>query len=150
MKLKPKSIKILLLDIEKDGTIYGASGKPLKHKLHNGYYKVRLKNGWYPVHRLLALKYIPNPEGKAQVNHKDGDRLNNSLDNLEWVTHQENLYHAMDNGLHPWGRTSVKTHTGLTFPSQAEAARTVGACQANISRSIKTGGRCAGYYWEVA
>lgn len=142
-------MKILLLDIEEDGTVYGARGKPLKHKLHYGYYKVRLKDGWYPVHRLLAMKFIPQPEGKTQVNHKDGNKLNNSLDNLEWVTQAENLHHAMDTGLHAWGRSAVKTDTGKVFASQAEAARELGTSQGNICRAIKTKGKCAGYYWET-
>lgn len=133
-------MKILLLDIEKDGTIYGSRGKPLKHKLHNGYYKVRLKSGWTPVHRLLALKYIPNPNNLETVNHKDGNRLNNSLDNLEWRSRKDNLHHAMRNGLHSWGMTAVKTNYGEVFESQAEAARVLSGSQGNIKRAINTGG----------
>jgi hypothetical protein len=141
-------MKILLLDIREDGTVIGARGKPLKHRVHQGYVRVRLRDGWYPLHRLLALKFIPNPEGKQQVNHKDGNRFNNSLDNLEWVTHQENLYHAMDNGLHAWGRTKVKSSDGIIYTSQAEAARAVSAPQGNIGRALKTKGKCAGRTWE--
>ena len=51
------------------------------------------------VHRLLALTFIPNPLGKPEVNHKDGDKLNNLLDNLEWVTKKENAQHAQATGL---------------------------------------------------
>lgn len=53
------------------------------------------------MHRLLAIHFIPNLENKPQVNHKDGIKLNNSLSNLEWVTHQENAIHAYKNGLTP-------------------------------------------------
>lgn len=53
----------------------------------------------YLVHRLLALAFIPNPDGKEEVNHKDGNKWNNTLSNLEWVTHAENMKHASINGL---------------------------------------------------
>ena len=52
------------------------------------------------VHRLVLLAFIgEHPEGKNIVNHKDGDKTNNSLENLEWVTSQENTQHAVDTGL---------------------------------------------------
>lgn len=52
----------------------------------------------YLVHRLVAEKYIPNPDNLPQVNHKDRNRLNNDPSNLEWVTNQENSEHAMSVG----------------------------------------------------
>lgn len=50
------------------------------------------------AHRAVALTFIPNPDNKPEVNHKDMDRSNNHMSNLEWVTHAENVQHAYDNG----------------------------------------------------
>jgi HNH endonuclease/NUMOD4 motif len=71
--------------------------------IRNGYFRVCLHNDKgrtkVLVHRLVALAFIgPIPEG-LQVNHKDGDKVNNSVDNLEYVTLQENVRHRDENGL---------------------------------------------------
>lgn len=68
-----------------------------------GYLQVTLsiEGKKYPfnVHRLVALNFIDNPKNKPQVNHIDGDKKNNNVSNLEWVTHVENSRHCWDNKL---------------------------------------------------
>ena len=75
--------------------------KPAKDK--KGYLRVGLmKDGKLiteKVHRLIALTFIPNPDNLPQINHKDGNKLNNYIGNLEWCTAKHNMKHAYDNGL---------------------------------------------------
>lgn len=73
--------------------------KPLRMNKNNaGYYQVSLvkdsKAANVQIHRIVAIAFIPNPEHKEQVNHNDGNKLNNSVDNLEWVTRSENALHC--------------------------------------------------------
>lgn len=62
----------------------------------------------FKVHRLVAETFIPNPDNKPQVNHKDGNKQNNHIDNLEWVTCSENHIHAYKIGL--------ENHKGINHP----------------------------------
>lgn len=82
---------------------YLQSSVVLKQTKRRGYLEVGLnKNATgkiYGVHRLVALAFIPNPNNKPQVNHIDGNKINNHADNLEWATRSENVQHAYDNGL---------------------------------------------------
>lgn len=75
--------------------------KPAKDA--KGYLRVALAKGralkTYKVHRLVAQAFVDNPEKKPQVNHIDGNKQNNCLLNLEWVTNKENAIHAAKNGL---------------------------------------------------
>lgn len=70
------------------------------HPTYRGYVHVKLGRGpHYLVHRLVAQAFVPNPDGKPQVNHIDGNPLNNRATNLEWATQSENQLHAVRTGL---------------------------------------------------
>jgi hypothetical protein len=66
---------------------------------NDGYNRIKLDGKFYYVHRLVAQTYLPNPENKLEVNHIDGNKKNNMLCNLDWMTRSENMKHACDNGL---------------------------------------------------
>jgi len=91
--------------IYKDGRIGNFSQTVLKKAYnHKGYEIVYLSVGSVKhtklVHRLVAITFIPNPDNKATVNHKDLNKLNNTPDNLEWMTNKENMQHAFANGVY--------------------------------------------------
>ena len=67
--------------------------------MRGNYLRVSINNKGYAVHRLVAMAWLNNKRGVKQVNHKDGNKLNNNIENLEWCTGSENQKHAMSIGL---------------------------------------------------
>lgn len=107
---------------------------------NSGYLIVAISGtGVQTVHRLVAETWIPNPLNLEQVNHIDGIKTHNHVENLEWMTRSQNAKHSYDIGL----RTGPKrmkvrcNETGEIFDSQLEAANHLGINQGDISNIIR-------------
>lgn len=133
--------------------------KILKPSINNvGYYVVNLaKNGKQKlvlVHRIVASEFLKNDNNLPVINHKDGNKLNNHVDNLEWTTYQNNNIHAMKTGLNrvkkPIKGINIKTGEEFIFESAREAERKLGVSHKNISACINGRQKTAGdYKWEL-
>lgn len=116
------------------------------------------------VHRLVAEAFIPNPTNKPQVNHKDGNKHNNHLTNLEWVTQSENMKHAFEFGLEKHemkGKHHTKEsknkmrkkiiclETGIIYNGLTEAEQILGISLKQISKCLRTQTKTAGgFHWK--
>ena len=160
-----------------DRVVYRSSGRPnpIPGKLlstpvsTDGYCSVALTDTHHVtksffLHRLVAMTFIPNTENKSEVNHKDGNKCNNCVSNLEWVTRLENQQHAIRMGLSPISnghmvKMSMKARTvnckpvycettGVMYESRQAAYIDLHVNSDSILDSIKTGRPHKGYVFK--
>lgn len=117
-----------------------------------GYLSVSLYDKKLAVHRLVAEAFIPNPDKKPQVNHKDGNKQNNTVSNLEWVSERENSLHSYyvlrnDRGSFHGVKTKC-VETGVIYETTAEAARANHISRRNLCSALKNNKMLGGYHWE--
>lgn len=146
------------------GRVYSVKRGIILKPFHDswGYLNVVLRNenGGHTtkVARLVALAFIPNPCNKEQVNHIDGDKENNHVENLEWATCSENIRHAVATGLNDHssynaGKQKKRVRdadTGVVFESISECARKLGCTDKNVIGYFRRNGRyCVGHRLEL-
>ena len=131
------------------------TGRIMKTQINTrGYLSLTLRrdNQQVPqlVHRLIAEAFLGGPHPGFDVNHIDGDKTNNCIENLEWCTREENVRHAVKNGLRPGPRRkSVRiVETGDEFESVRACAKYFGVDVSCISWALKHAGIYRGYHLE--
>lgn len=102
------------------------------------------------VHRLVAMAFIDNPHNLKTVNHKDGNKLNNNIENLEWMDNRDNVQHAWDNGLNEIARSTasevhgfkcklinIETNEEISFNSHSQLSLYLGYNRHWLSKGIR-------------
>lgn len=145
--------------ITEDGNIFSnyLGGFMSQKKHRHGYMSIMLKDGEIKkrvsVHRLVAIAFVPNPDNKPEVNHKDGNKLNNHKDNLEWSTRSENNKHALEYNLRVAPNKLnfskkyynsnpvyyIKDVAIIEFLSRKDCARSFGVNKSAVQNAIKRG-----------
>ncbi len=130
----------------RDGQVQNIeTGNWLKGEVNNsGYRRVMFKKKRYFVHRLVAETYIPNPDKLPQVNHKDGNKLNNHVNNLEWCDgceNQQHRYYVLEKDLGSKNSNSKLTEEDVKLIrerpfSGREMARMFGVSQTLVRRVL--------------
>ena len=149
-----------MYEVSDQGGIRHINGKPRKVRTVAGYSYVCIRKDGKTrnvrLHRLIASAFIPNPDNKPHINHKDGDKANNCVDNLEWCTPSENEQHkVMTLGIKQTPpiiqKAVVCIETKRKFSSIKEAAEQMGISRKHIGEAASGRRKTAcGYHWRFA
>ena len=135
-----------IYEVSNFGNVRNAKGMALKpFPIHQGYLVVDLsrsgKKRHHRVNRLVAETFIPNTGNKTEVNHKNGNKTDNRVSNLEWTTKSENMVHAYRSGLQTKGRYPIRRviclEDGKVYDTCGEAARFYGLGDGAVSASCR-------------
>jgi hypothetical protein len=136
------------------GVSSNVKGRVLKPQVSgSGYYFVQLGVGKAKqIHRLVALAFLPTTSNKSQVNHIDGNKLNNHVDNLEWVSCSDNHKHSyenLDRKLHSKSKIICLKKDGfeVRFHGCNAAAKYLGVVAGSVASAVKNNHKCKG--WSV-
>jgi len=159
MTLNTKNTKNYI--IYSNGSVYSKHFKRLINRRvagSHGYIAILLDGEQHLMHRLIAQTFIPNPENKREVNHIDGNKLNNDVSNLEWVTSSENQKHAFRIGLknnhHPRPSrrkrvVAIKDDKQVVYDSIRTASQSMGLLHTSIQNCLAGASKTAGgYSWH--
>jgi len=152
--------------INEKGNIKSPKGKILKTSLSNsGYRCLNIKNKGHFIHRAICFAFIDKVVGKDFVNHKNGIKTDNRIENLEWCTKSENLIHAYKTNLktymplhykgkygsdHNRSQRVICLESGIVYESQSEAQRELKLGGGSVSWSIKYKRPVKGMHFEKA
>lgn len=136
------SPKTNYVPVNKEGEVLLSDGTVTRGKVYNGYLNVSLKGTGFAVHRLMVLTFLDQHPDKPIVNHKDGNKLNNQLDNLEWCDYTDNIVHAFKTGLRPDNHKvefkDLETGEIKSFYSLQESARYFGLNASAILQYLRS------------
>ena len=150
--------RIIMKPNPRNGVIQSFSKKGTIKKqvlINSGYLKVMLSAGRktknLTVHRLVAEAFLPNPDKLPQVNHKDEDKTNNCVSNLEWCSEKYNTYYGAHTQTRAVAKVDMNNKIIAEYPSASDAARSSGTTSSMIAGACRGRRKTAGgYRWQYS
>lgn len=136
-----------------NGGVRMTMGRTLSlYKMPNGYLQVQLskneKRRKLYVHRLVAIAFLHNERNFSDVNHIDGNKNNNCVENLEWCSHRSNQIHMVENRMTRKAFPVICVESGIVYRSISDAEKQTGISRYAIKKSCECGKKCKGVLWR--